>query len=56
MPEAPASSYMHVRRDSLSTNSDRLGGCQHRDRRGWVHLDVSGEADADRNARRISAT
>jgi len=56
MPEAQASSYMHVRRDSLSTNSDRLGGRRHRDRRGWMHLDVSGEADAYRNAKRISVT
>src|ERR1700675_1789638 len=54
MPEAPASSYMHVRRDWISANSDRLGGRRHDDRRGWVHLDVSSDTDADREAERIN--
>jgi len=56
MPEARASSYMHVRRDSISTPRDRLGGHRHGNRPGWVHLDGSGEADPDRDAERISFT
>jgi hypothetical protein len=47
---------MHARRDSISTPSDQLGRHRHGDRRGWVHLDVGREADADRDAERISFT
>jgi hypothetical protein len=50
MPEAPASSYMHVRREPISTDSDRLGCHRHGDRRGWVRLDVGRAADADGDA------
>jgi hypothetical protein len=53
MPEALASSYMHVRQDSISTNSGRLGCDCHGDRHGWVHLDVSGKPDADREPTRF---